>query len=146
MSLQEHSLVVNVDVAIVSDGDLLVIERGPGESHAAGELAFPGGKVEPSADFPAIESTARREVAEEVGITVGDIEYVTSKTFVADDGTPCLNVVVTSDHTGDEAHVAAPEEIAAIEWQSPEDIRENPSTPPYLTTYLDAIEATLADR
>jgi 8-oxo-dGTP pyrophosphatase MutT (NUDIX family) len=48
---------------------LVVVQRGFGAPHHAGELAFPGGMVEPSdRDLPA---TARREVAEEIGIGEG---------------------------------------------------------------------------
>ncbi len=48
---------------------LVVVQRGYGAPHHAGELAFPGGMAEPKdRDLP---STARREVAEELGITRG---------------------------------------------------------------------------
>jgi len=48
---------------------LVVVQRGFGAPHHPGELAFPGGMVEPGdRDLPA---TARREVAEETGITEG---------------------------------------------------------------------------
>lgn len=48
---------------------LVVVQRGFGAPHHAGELAFPGGMVEPrDRDLPA---TARREVGEELGIHEG---------------------------------------------------------------------------
>ena len=48
---------------------LVLVQRGFGAPHHPGELAFPGGMVEPGdRDLP---STARREVAEELGITEG---------------------------------------------------------------------------
>jgi 8-oxo-dGTP pyrophosphatase MutT (NUDIX family) len=48
---------------------LVLVQRGFGAPHHPGELAFPGGMVEPGdRDLPA---TARREVAEELGITEG---------------------------------------------------------------------------
>jgi 8-oxo-dGTP pyrophosphatase MutT (NUDIX family) len=44
-------------------------QRGFGAPHHPGEIAFPGGMVEPQdRDLPA---TARREVAEEIGVTEG---------------------------------------------------------------------------
>ncbi len=60
-------------VAVVLWGDeagarrLVLVQRGHSAPQHAGELAFPGGMVEPAdRDLPA---TARRELAEELGIT-----------------------------------------------------------------------------
>jgi len=85
--MDDYALVVNVDAAVVRGDDYLVIERGSAEDHAAGTLAFPGGKVEPGADGDALRETARREVREEVGVETGAVEYVTSNTFTADEDT-----------------------------------------------------------
>ncbi len=48
---------------------VVLVQRGFGAPHHPGEIAFPGGMVEPrDRDLPA---TARREVAEEIGVTEG---------------------------------------------------------------------------
>lgn len=48
---------------------LVLAQRGYGAPHHAGEIAFPGGMVEArDRDLP---TTARREVAEEIGVTEG---------------------------------------------------------------------------
>src|SRR5690242_14587587 len=64
------AFVVNVSVLLRRHARWLLIERGAGEAHAAGRLSDVGGKVDATAaDEPGIlESTARREVFEEVGL------------------------------------------------------------------------------
>lgn len=48
---------------------VVLVQRGYGAPHHAGEIAFPGGMAEPGdRDLPA---TARREVAEELGVAEG---------------------------------------------------------------------------
>lgn len=94
--------VVNVDGAVERDGEYLFIERAANEDHASGLLAFPGGKLEaPPGSDDAIAATARRELAEEVGVEVGAVEFVTSRTFEADDGALCLNVVTLCEYQGE---------------------------------------------
>ncbi|MFC7226067.1 NUDIX domain-containing protein [Salinirubellus salinus] len=139
----EHGYVVNVDAAVVRGDEYLVVRRGADERHAAGALAFPGGKVEsgPGTDDP-IAATAAREVHEEVGVEVGTVEYVCSRAFESDTGTPCLNVVTRCAYAGGEAHRAAPEEVAAVAWRTPDAIRDDPDAPGYLVEYLDRVEAS----
>lgn len=140
--MEECGYVVNVEGAVADDGAYLFIERAADEAHAAGLLAFPGGKLEagPDAD-DAIERTARRELAEEVGIEVGDVTYVCSRTFVADDGTSCLNVVTLCEHAGGEARPREPDEVAAVHWLTPDEIRARADAPPYLEAYVERVEA-----
>lgn len=140
--MHEYRYVVNVEGAVVQDGEYLLVERAATEDHAAGSLGFPGGKVEvsPGTDA-AIEATARRELAEEVGVTVGDVEYVLSRSFEADTGTPCLNIVTHCTIERGTPTPEAPSEVAAIHWLSPAAIDDHGAAPPYLERYVDAIEA-----
>ncbi|MFC7058576.1 NUDIX hydrolase [Halovenus salina] len=139
--LNEYGYVVNVDAAVLGDGEYLLIERSAEEDHAAGALAFPGGKVEQSPGGEnTVSETARREVREEVGVEIDAVEYVTSRTFEADTGTPCLNLVTCCEYAGGEAHPREPEEVAAVHWLTPAEIRAHESVPPYIRDYLDAIE------
>ena len=57
-----------VSVALRRDDTLLLVRRGQAPSR--GYYAFPGGRVEPG---EALEAAARRELAEETGLTVGEI-------------------------------------------------------------------------
>jgi 8-oxo-dGTP diphosphatase len=139
--MDEYAYVVNVEGAVVRDGEYLLIRRAADEEHASGLLGFPGGKVEqPSGCENSIEETARRELAEEVGIEVGDVEYVTSKTFESDGGTRCLNVVTRCEHVAGEPTPEDPEEVAAVHWLSVEEIHDHPDAPPFLESYVEQIE------
>ncbi|ELZ74813.1 mutT/NUDIX family protein [Haloferax larsenii JCM 13917] len=139
--MNQYAYVVNVEGAVVRDGTYLLIERAAEEEHAAGMLAFPGGKVEqPPGHSAPIESTARREIDEEVGVEVGSVEYVHSRTFEAV-GTQCINVVTLCEYEGGEAHARAPDEVAAVHWLSPEEIRDHDDAPEYLKEDVERIEA-----
>jgi len=141
--MDAKAYVVNVDGAVERDGEYLFIERAASEEHAGGSLAFPGGKLEAPPDTDdALAATARRELAEEVGVEVGAVEVITSRTFEADDGALCLNVVTLCEYQGGEAHVREPEEVAAVHWLAPADLRGRPDAPPYLVEYLELVEET----
>ena len=140
--MDDYALVVNVDAAVVRGDEYLVIERGSEEDHAAGTLAFPGGKVEPDASGDAVRETARREVREEVGVETGAVEYVTSSTFTADEGTECLNVVVRCEHESGEPEVRAPEEVADAFWLDYDDLLGHEDVPAYVEAYAEAVEAS----
>ncbi|SEW24826.1 NUDIX domain-containing protein [Halobacterium jilantaiense] len=138
--MDDYALVVNVDAAVVRGDDYLVVRRSAAEDHAAGTLAFPGGKVEPDASGDAIWETARREVREEVGVEVSAVEYVTSSTFTADEGTECLNVVVRCEYESGEPEVREPEEVADAFWLGYDDLVGHEDVPEYVEVYADAVE------
>ncbi|WP_430423807.1 NUDIX domain-containing protein [Phenylobacterium sp.] len=62
---------VGCGVAILRNGELLLIRRG--RAPEAGCWSLPGGKVD--AGEPT-ETTARREIAEELGLTLGPLELL----------------------------------------------------------------------
>jgi len=136
----EHAYVANVDGAVVRDGEYLLIERAEDEPHAGGTLAFPGGKVEqPAGGGDPIEETARGELAEEVGIEVGEVAYVLSSTFESDGGTRCLNVVTLCEHEAGEPFPREPEEVASVHWLTAAEIRAS-DPPAFLERYVGEIE------
>jgi 8-oxo-dGTP diphosphatase len=138
--MDDYALVVNVDAAVVRGDDYLVVERSSQEDHAAGTLSFPGGEVEPDATGDAIRETARREVREEVGVETGDVAYVTSSTFTADEGTECLNVVVRCEHECGEPEVREPEEVADAFWLGYDEFERREDVPAYVEAYAEAVE------
>ncbi len=142
MGRSDHALVVNVDVAVARDDEYLLIERPATKTHAAGLLAFPGGKLEPPPDGDeTVEAAAARELAEEVGLDAGTVEYVCSSTFVDDAGTPCLNVVTLCPDATGEVRPRRDEEVAAVHWLSAAALRAREDVPEYLHGYIERVEA-----
>jgi 8-oxo-dGTP diphosphatase len=140
--VDEHAYIVNVEAAVAREGEYLVVERAADEEHAAGRLAFPGGKVEQSpGSGDTIEETARREVAEETGVEVADVAYVRSRTVAIDPDTPVLNIVTRCEYESGQAVAREPAEVAAVNWLSAGEIRSHPDAPPYLESDVDALEA-----
>src|SRR5215831_12960100 len=93
--MSDETYVVNVEAAIFHGEKWLMILRSDDEEHAAGTLSFVGGKVE-RADVAdnILEETLRREIAEEVGVTVAEaMRFVESKSFIADNGRPVIDIV-----------------------------------------------------
>jgi len=121
--------IVNVEGAIVRDGRYLLVIRGAGESHAAGMLSLVGGKVEDALrEDNVLENTLKREILEEIGVTVSDMIYVHSNAFVAE-GDPVVDVVFLCKWSAGEPTIADPAEVADIRWLSANEILTNPDTP-----------------
>jgi 8-oxo-dGTP diphosphatase len=151
--MEEYAHVVNVDGVVARERDggpdggpadgsteYLLVERGAAEDHAAGLLGLPGGKLDPEPGIDhAVETTVRREIEEEVGLTVGSVEYVCSSTFEADTGHPCLNVVTRCEYDGGEARPCDPEEVAAVHWVTRADLRAREDVPAFTETYVERV-------
>jgi 8-oxo-dGTP pyrophosphatase MutT (NUDIX family) len=135
--------IVNTQCAVIRDRSYLMIVRGDGVKHAPGVLAFPGGKAEVE-DGPrdVLETTVRREVLEETGITVSAaLEYVRSATFTMADGTAVVDVLFVGEYESGEPQITEPDEVAAIRWMTSEDILAHEKTPPWLRVSIDEVEA-----
>src|SRR3989344_8932961 len=92
---------VAITVIIIQDGKYLIVRRGPGKKRFPSMWTVPGGKLETSdySDLPkdtafywynVLEKTLQREVKEEVGITIKNVEYLTSLATIHADGNPSL--------------------------------------------------------
>lgn len=92
---------VAITAIVIKDGKYLITRRVMSKKRFPGKWTVPGGKLEMSdyANLPkdtedcwynVIERVVRREVKEEVGLEVKDIEYVTSLATIDKEGTPVL--------------------------------------------------------
>jgi 8-oxo-dGTP diphosphatase len=138
--------IVNVEGAIVKDGRYLMVVRGE-EEYAPGGLSFPGGKVEGAGtDGEVLEETLRREIAEEVGLTVHDeMAYLRSSAFVAE-GEPVVDVVFLCRWKSGRAVAADPAEVAAVHWMTAAEVIAHPETPPWTRLSLELAEKVRLER
>jgi 8-oxo-dGTP diphosphatase len=101
-----HEVVITA--IIVKDGKYLITRRSASKKRFPGLWTVPGGKLEPAdyTTFPkdtadywynVLERTLRREVAEEVGLEIDNIEYVTSLAAVHEGKTPSLVISCVAD-------------------------------------------------
>ena len=133
--------VVNTQGFVIRQGRYLMIVRGEFEEQAPGALSPPGGKVEFGDDETGIlEATVRREVLEETGVTVGEMVYIQSSSFTMDSGTPVVDSAFLCKYESGDAYRADPEEVAAVEWLTFEEIMANPKTPPWTQATVRAAE------
>ena len=135
--------VVNTQCAVRRDGRYLMIVRGEGVAQAPGVTAFPGGTVEVG-DGPdgVLEAAVRREVGEETGVTIApELKYVRSVNFTMDDGTPVVDVLFLGAYRTGEPAITEPDEVADIRWMTAAEILAHESTPPWLRSDIELVEA-----
>ncbi|MBI5667720.1 MAG: NUDIX domain-containing protein [Chloroflexi bacterium] len=130
--LPDYFYIVNVEGAVVKDGRYLLVTRGAGENHAAGLLSLIGGKIENTREARnVLEETLRREIEEEVGVQVGAMAYVESKSFIIDTGEPVVDIVFLCQYAGGEVTVKDAEEVAALHWLTAPEVLRFPGAPPW---------------
>ena len=101
---------------VIKDGKYLVTRRSATKKRFPGMWTIPGGKLEP-ADYVSLpkdtkeywynvlEQVLRREVKEEVGIGITNIEYLTSLATIHADGAPSLVISCTADYESGEVRL-----------------------------------------
>ncbi|MEK7147256.1 MAG: NUDIX domain-containing protein [Patescibacteria group bacterium] len=98
----------------------LITRRSLNKKRFPGMWTVPGGKMEASDYlklpkdtehywYNVLEQTLRREVKEEVGIDIDNIEYITSLATVHTDGSPSLVIACMADYVGGEIKLQAEE-------------------------------------
>ena len=101
-----HEVVITA--IIIKDGKYLIIRRSPNKKRFPGYWTVSGGRLETKdyLDLPkdtefywynVLEKTLKREVKEEVGLEINNIEYVTSLARVHEDGAPSLVISCLAD-------------------------------------------------
>ncbi|GAK01832.1 MutT/Nudix family protein [Geomicrobium sp. JCM 19037] len=125
--------VVNVEAAIYDDNHWLFIKRSEQEEHAARQLAFVGGRVEAGARAnDVLEQTLHREVMEEIGVQVKNLQYVNSTLFFADNGTPVVDIVYVCELASGIPYEKSNKEVKAVLWLSTSDLLDTAKAPEFL--------------
>lgn len=104
---------VAVTAIIVKDNKYLIERRSPSKKRFPGKWTVPGGRMETDDYlklpkdtefywYNVLERTVKREVKEEVGLEIDNIEYVTSLARVHEDGAPSLVISCMADFVSGE--------------------------------------------
>jgi len=137
---------VAITTIVVKDGKYLITKRSPNKKRWPNLWTVPGGRLETSdyANFPkdtehywynVLEKVLRREVMEEVGLDIENIEYVTSLATLHSDGAPSLVISCMADWKFGEVKLQE-EECDEFAWVSLEEARNH--------TLIDGIYDELA--
>lgn len=100
---------VAITAIVVRNERYLIVRRSQNKKRFPGMWVVPGGRLEPGdyVNLPkdtehywynVLEKTLKREVKEEVGVEISNIEYVTSLARVHEDGAPSLVISCVADY------------------------------------------------
>ena len=131
---------VTVCVLIRRGNTWLLVLRAPGVVYAPNVIGMIGGHVDVSdPEAGVLEATARREVAEEVGLNLSQVPltYLESEFFITGTGERQITVTFTAPAPpGDEAYVNAPDELVEVGWWTLDDLEADARCPPWLPDLL----------
>lgn len=102
-----------ITAIVIKDGKYLITRRAMTKKRWPGRWTVPGGHLDPSdyESFPkdaadywynVLERALKREVLEEAGLTIKDVEYVTSLATTHADGAPSLVISCMADYDSGE--------------------------------------------
>ncbi|UYZ23752.1 NUDIX hydrolase [Mesobacillus jeotgali] len=131
--------VLNVEGAVYREGKWLVIERSTKEEHAGGLLSLVGGTVENEGfSVDLLERTLKRELFEEVGITIkDDVKYVRNTSFILPDGREVLDLVFYCEIAAGEPYPKSKDEVEAVYWMTAAEIFAHPKAPIWLKESIE---------
>ena len=125
---------VAITAIIVKDNKYLIIKRSANKRRFPNKWTVPGGKME-TKDYLALpkdtefywynvlERTLKREVQEEVGLEINNIEYITSLATVHEDGSPSLVISCVADYVSGEVKLQL-EEADDFAWVNLEEAKK----------------------
>lgn len=116
--MENSQVRVGVGVFVFKDGKFLMQKRQG--SHGQGTWSVPGGHLEFGESF---EDTARREVEEEIGVTITNVRFgAVTNDFFADEGKHYVTIWMLSDWEFGEVKNMEPEKCTAQEWHTFNDL------------------------
>ena len=132
---------VNPEAAVYRGNQYLIATRSEEEEHAGGTIGLTGGGIMPQDQLEGdvIKATLRREVLEEINVTLGAMDYVRSWIFDYR-GTPILGMAFLCEYASGEARAVDPAEVSAVAWMTAEEILAHPKCPEWLPPTITACE------
>jgi 8-oxo-dGTP diphosphatase len=131
---------VTVCVLIQRGGSWLLVVRAPDVAYAPNMIGMIGGHVDVTLPLAGVlEATARREVAEEVGLDLSGVRlrYLESEFFVTDKGERQITVTFTARALPDaQPYVNAPDELVEVGWWTIGDLEADPRCPSWLAALI----------
>ncbi len=126
--------VVVTGILVNSEGKFLIVKRADWEKAFPGRWTVPGGKLEvldyvlrekdtPHHWYNLFENLLKREVMEEVGLGVKNIDYVTSMVYIRPDKIPCLIVSLYADVDSPEPKVNLCNALTDYAWVNLEEAK-----------------------
>lgn len=124
---------VVVTGVVVKDGKYLITKRAENEPNFPGQWTVPGGKLE-AKDYMSrekdtsvqwynvLEDLLRREVREESGVEIKNINYITSLVYIRSDGVPSLIISLYADWAGGE--VVLEPSMTDYKWVTLEELKD----------------------
>lgn len=109
--------VVATAVFIIKNDKVLIARRSDKDDQAGGAWSIPGGKVELNQEPNILENNLKKEVFEEVGLEIGNIQYLISRSFIRSSGHNVIWVVFRADWVSGEAQALDDQE--EIKWIDP---------------------------
>jgi 8-oxo-dGTP diphosphatase len=131
-----ESYAVTVCVLIQRGDSWLLVVRAPHVAYAPNMIGMIGGHVDLTRPLAGVlEATARREVAEEVGLDLSEVRlrYLESEFLITDKGERQITVTFTAHALPEaEPYINAPDELVEVGWWSVNDLEADARCPSWL--------------